>query len=230
MTSDKLFHMKSDFDLITFDCYGTLIDWEGGIVSAFQTEAAKDNVSLDRDKIIEAYMREEPAVESSSYRAYCDVLAETAKRVAARLGWSITEDRAAFLPASLPAWEPFADTNAALERLARRFELGILSNTDDDLIRETMRHFTVNFDLVVTAEQVRSYKPGFAHFQEGLARAGERRVLHAAQSYFHDVVPASKLKLPVVWVNRKSEKAFEGGPQPSAEVSNLTELADLLGA
>ncbi|HEX5736295.1 MAG TPA: HAD-IA family hydrolase [Blastocatellia bacterium] len=222
--------MKFDFDLITFDCYGTLIDWEGGIINAFQTEAAKDGVSLDRVEIIQAYMQEERAVESASYRAYSDVLAETAKRVAARLGWSITEERAAFLPASLPAWEPFADTNEALERLAGRFELGILSNTDDDLIRATARHFTVKFDPVVTAEQVRSYKPGFAHFQEGLARAGEKRMLHAAQSYFHDVVPASLLKIPVVWVNRKSERAFEDGPQPSAEVSNLRELADLLGA
>lgn len=230
MTSDKPFHMKFDFDLITFDCYGTLIDWEGGIINAFQTEAAKDGVSLDRVEIIQAYMQEERAVESASYRAYSDVLAETAKRVAARLGWSITEERAAFLPASLPAWEPFADTNEALERLAGRFELGILSNTDDDLIRATARHFTVKFDPVVTAEQVRSYKPGFAHFQEGLARAGEKRMLHAAQSYFHDVVPASLLKIPVVWVNRKSERAFEDGPQPSAEVSNLRELADLLGA
>lgn len=230
MTSDKPFHMKIDFDLITFDCYGTLIDWEGGIVNAFQTEAAKDGVSLEGDQIVEAYMQEEPAVESASYRAYRDVLAETALRVAARLGWSITEDRAAFLPASLPAWEPFADTNAALERLARKFELGILSNTDDDLIRATARHFTVKFDLVITAEQVRSYKPGLAHFQEGLARAGEKRLLHAAQSYFHDVVPASFLKIPVIWVNRKSESAFEGGPNPSAEVSNLRELADLVGA
>ncbi len=230
MISDKLFHMKFDFDLITFDCYGTLIDWEGGIVNAFQTEAAQDGLSLDREEIIRAYMQEEPAVESASYRAYRDVLAETALRVAARLGWPISEDRAAFLPASLPAWQPFADTNAALERLARKFELGILSNTDDDLIRATMRHFTVEFGFVVTAEQVRSYKPGFAHFQEGLARAGEKRMLHAAQSYFHDVVPASKLKIPVIWVNRKAETAFEGGPQPSAEVSNLTELAALLGA
>lgn len=222
--------MNFDFDLITFDCYGTLIDWEGGIVNAFQTEAARDGLSLDREQIIKAYMEEEPAVESAVYRAYRDVLAETAQRVAARLGWKITPNRAAFLPASLPDWQPFADTNAALERLARKCKLGILSNTDDDLFRATARHFPVEFDLIVTAEQVKSYKPGFAHFQEGMARAGERRMLHAAQSYFHDVVPASKLKIPVIWVNRKAESAFEGGPQPSAEVRNLRELVDLLGA
>src|SRR5687767_1647269 len=125
--------MRFDFDLITFDCYGTLIDWEGGIVTAFQTEAAEDGLSLDREQIIKTYMQEEPTVEFDGYRAYRDVLAETALRVADGLGWQITEDRAAFLPASLPAWQPFADTNAALERLARKFQLGILSNTDDDL-------------------------------------------------------------------------------------------------
>jgi putative hydrolase of the HAD superfamily len=222
--------MKVDFDLITFDCYGTLIDWEGGIANAFQTEAARDGLQLDREQIIKAYMEEESAVESAEYRAYRDVLSEAAQRVAARLGWQITADRAVFLPASLPAWRPFDDTNPALERLARKFQLGILSNTDDDLIDATIRHFTVGFDPIVTAQQVRSYKPAFAHFQEGLARADGKRMLHAAQSYFHDVVPASKLKLPVIWVNRKRERAFEGGPKPAAEVSNLAELADLLGA
>jgi 2-haloacid dehalogenase/putative hydrolase of the HAD superfamily len=222
--------MKVDFDLVTFDCYGTLIDWEGGIVNAFQTEAARDGLRLDREQIVRAFMQEEPAVEAAEYRAYRDVLSETAQRVAARFGWSISADRAVFLPASLPSWQPFADTNASLERLARKFQLGILSNTDDDLIAETIKHFTVGFDVIVTAQQVRSYKPAFAHFREGLSRAGERRMLHAAQSYFHDVVPASKLGLAVVWVNRKAERAIEGGPQPDGEVSNLAELADLLGA
>ena len=223
-------YMKFDFDLITFDCYGTLIDWEGGIATAFQTEAAHDGLQFDREQIIKAYMEVEPAVESAEYRPYREVLAETAQRVAARLGWPITADRAGFLPASLPAWQPFVDTNPAIERLARKFQLGILSNTDDDLISATIRHFTAGFDVIVTAQQVRSYKPAFAHFQEGLRRAGERRMLHAAQSYFHDVVPARKLGLPVIWVNRKAESAFEGGPQPDGEVTNLAELADLLGA
>ena len=117
-------------------------------------------------------MMEEPAVESASYRAYRDVLAETALRVAARLGWSITEDRAAFLPASLPAWQPFADTNAALERLARKFELGILSNTDDDLIRATARHFTVKFDLVVTARAGQIIQAGLRTFSRGSGARG----------------------------------------------------------
>jgi 2-haloacid dehalogenase/putative hydrolase of the HAD superfamily len=221
--------LKGDFDIITFDCYGALIDWENGIVSAFQSEAARDGLALDASDIISAYMAEEPAVESQQYRPYREVLAQTAHRVAARLGWKIELDRAGFLAASLPDWRPFPDTNAALERLARRFQLGILSNVDDDLLAATRRHFTVSFDLVVTAEQVKSYKPGLAHFREAMARAGGKRLLHAAQSYFHDMVPARELNIPVVWVNRKGERAAEGGPPPTYEVRDLAALADLLG-
>jgi 2-haloalkanoic acid dehalogenase type II len=220
--------MTEPFDIITFDCYGTLIDWEAGIISAFQSEAAKDLVELRGDQIIEAYAAEEPAVESASYRSYRQVLGETARRVAAKLGWNLPAERAGFLAASLPEWRPFPDTNPALERLARRFTLGILSNIDDDLLTATRRHFPVAFDLIVTAQQVKSYKPGVAHFKEALVRAGEKRLLHAAQSYFHDVVPTSKLAIPVVWVNRKGSAVEPGGPVPTHEVRNLTELANLL--
>ncbi|HWP43326.1 MAG TPA: haloacid dehalogenase, partial [Blastocatellia bacterium] len=129
----------------------------------------------------------------------------------------------------VPAWTPFADTNAALERLASRFELGILSNIDDDILDATRKHFTVDFALVVTAEQVRSYKPGHAHFLEAKRRAGARRLLHAAQSYFHDVVPASQLGIPVVWVNRNAETIPEGGARPTYEVPDLASLAGTLG-
>jgi len=221
---------SSDFDIITFDCYGTLIDWEGGIINAFQSEAARDGLALDGDQIIAAYSAEEPKVESESYRSYREVLTETARLVGSRLGWNIASERASFLAQSLPEWKPFADTNAALERLACKFQLGILSNVDDDLLAGTRRHFTVQFDLIVTAQQVRSYKPGFAHFNEAMARVPGKRLLHAAQSYFHDVVPCAALGIPVVWVNRKGERPLPGGPLPTHEVRNLSELADLLGA
>jgi 2-haloacid dehalogenase/putative hydrolase of the HAD superfamily len=158
------------------------------------------------------------------------VLTETARLVGSRLGWKISGERADFLAQSLAEWKPFADTNASLERLARKFQLGILSNTDDDLLTGTRRHFTVQFDLIVTAQQVSSYKPGFAHFNEALARLSGKRLLHAAQSYFHDVVPCAALGIPVVWVNRKGERPGPGAPSPTHEVRNLSELADLLGA
>lgn len=222
--------MAESFDIITFDCYGTLIDWEAGIISAFGSEAAKDGVELRDDQIIQAYSAEEPAVESGPYRSYREVLGETALRVAARLEWNLPAERAGFLSASLPGWKPFADTNPALERLARRFRLGILSNVDGDLLAATRRHFTVDFDLIVTAQQVRSYKPGRAHFEEAQARASDARLLHAAQSYFHDVVPARQLGIPIVWVNRKGEVIEPGGPIPDHEVKTLSDLADFLGA
>jgi 2-haloacid dehalogenase/putative hydrolase of the HAD superfamily len=217
-----------DFDLITFDCYGTLIDWEGGIVAAFQSEAAHHGLAIEADRIIEAYMATEPQVESDTYMPYRDVLARTAEKVAERLGWHTVPENAGFLAASLPGWRPFADTNHALERLSRRFRLGILSNIDDELLRATLRHFTVTFDLIITAEQVQSYKPAHAHFVEARRRTGQKRWLHAAQSYFHDVIPASQLHIPVAWVNRKSERANSGGPEPTYEVRNMAQLADLL--
>jgi 2-haloalkanoic acid dehalogenase type II len=220
-------HQTKHF-LITFDCYGTLIDWETGIAHAFQSEAARDGRQLDESRIISAYLAEEAVVEAQFYRPYRGVLAETARRVAARLDWPITEERANFLPSSLPSWLPFPDTNPALERLSRRYRLGILSNTDDDLLRASIGHLTVEFDLIVTAEHVQSYKPGMAHFEQCRLRLGDKSQIHAAQSYFHDIVPASKLNIPVVWVNRKGEIIEKGGPRPTHEVNNLSELADLL--
>lgn len=222
------FGMPTDFDVITFDCYSTLIDWERGMVSAFQREASRDGVTLDADQIIAAYMSEELQVESGAYKPYREVLRETAVRVAARLGWKLAPERSDFLSSSLIDWMPFADTNPALERLAGRYRLGILSNIDDDLLAGTLKHFTVQFDLIVTAQQLRSYKPGSAHFEQALARTKGERLLHAAQSYFHDVVPASRLGIPVVWVNRNNSVPEPGGPLPTHEVRNLAELADFL--
>jgi 2-haloalkanoic acid dehalogenase type II len=217
------------FDVVTFDCYGTLIDWEGGIASAFLREAAEDGVVLDRSRIIAAYHELEPEVEAFEYRSYREVLTATAIRVAQRLGWPLTEDRARFLPESLPGWKPFPDTNTALRRLAAAgHRLGILSNVDDDLLGGTRRHFPVPFDFVVTAQQVRSYKPAHAHFVEARRRIGGARWLHAAQSFFHDVVPARRLGIPVAWINRKAERPLDDVP-PDAELRDLTELADWLG-
>jgi 2-haloacid dehalogenase/putative hydrolase of the HAD superfamily len=213
-------------DIVTFDCYGTLIDWEAGIIAAFQAEAARDGVSLLPDDIISAYMAEEPVVEVESFRLYRDVLGETALRVANRLGWKLARERAGFLAASMREWKPFDDTGPALLRLAKHFSLGILSNVDDDLLAETRKQLSVEFELIVTAERVGSYKPGQAHFREALTRTRGRRLIHAAQSYFHDVIPACELGIPVVWVNRKGERAE--GPRPTQEVKDLLELAELL--
>jgi 2-haloalkanoic acid dehalogenase type II len=222
--------MTRAYNVVTFDCYGTLIDWEDGIVSAFTREAAADGVSIDRSRIIGAYHEVEPTVEAERYESYRDVLARTARRVAGRLGWELSEERSRFLPESLPDWSPFPDTNPALVDLAAAgYRLGILSNVDDDLLERTRTHFPVDFEIIVTAAQVRSYKPAPGHFLEARRRIGAARWLHAAQSWFHDVVPAHELGIPVAWVNRKSERRSEDS-EPDAEVADLTGLADWLEA
>jgi 2-haloalkanoic acid dehalogenase type II len=216
------------YDVVTFDCYGTLIDWESGITAAFLDAAREDGLALDQDAVLAAYHAIEPVVEAEPFRPYREVLAETARWVAARLGWRLAEERSGFLAASLPSWQPFPDTNPALERLAAAgYRLGILSNVDDDLLAGTRRHLTVAFDPIVTAQQVGSYKPAHGHFLLARERIGDARWLHAAQSYFHDVVPARALGIPAVWVNRKREPPA-GPARPDREVSTLAELADWL--
>jgi 2-haloalkanoic acid dehalogenase type II len=216
------------YDVVTFDCYGTLIDWERGITAAFERAARADGVSLDAAAVLAAYHEVEPAVQSGAFRRYRDVLADVARRVADRLGWTLAGPRAAFLAESVPDWPPFPDTNPALGRLAAAgYRLGILSNVDDDLLEGTRRHFAVPFEFWVTAEQVRAYKPARPHFDRGLERVGGARWLHAAQSAFHDVAPARALGIPVAWINRKGERPTEAA-RPDREFRTLTELADWL--
>lgn len=220
--------MTRPYDVVTFDCYGTLVDWEAGITTAFRDAAATDGVALDAGSVLAAYADLEPAVEAEAYRPYRDVLTETARRVARRLGWALPEERAGFLAESLAGWPLFPDTNPALEHLSHSgCRLGILSNVDDDLLAASRRHFTVGFDLVVTAAQVRAYKPAHNHFLAARRAIGERRWLHAAQSYFHDVIPARALGIPVAWINRKGETSTDGG-LADREFRTLAELADWL--
>ncbi|HVR37557.1 MAG TPA: HAD family hydrolase [Thermoanaerobaculia bacterium] len=220
--------MERQYDIITFDCYGTLIDWEGGISDAFLRAAREDGIDLRREEILKAYALIEPVVERERYRTYKEVLTETAGRVAHALGWPLAYERATFLISSLPQWKPFADTNPALERLRNAgYKLGILSNIDDDLLASTRKHFTVDFDLIITAQQVHSYKPGHAHWIAARERIGNARWLHAAQSNYHDVVPTNALGIANAWVNRHGETALPNGT-PTHEVRNLAGLADLL--
>ena len=221
--------MDRKFDIITFDCYGTLIDWENGIADAFLRAAREDGIDLRREEILSAYELIEPVVEREYYRLYRDVLTEAAARVAHALGWRLDYERGTFLVTSVSGWLPYDDTNAALERLhAAGYRLGILSNVDDDLLAATRRHFTVEFDLVITAERVHSYKPAPGHFQTARDRIGDARWLHAAQSNFHDIVPANALAVPTAWVNRRGDSPIPGGTPTFAEVRDLAQLAALL--
>jgi 2-haloalkanoic acid dehalogenase type II len=218
----------SRFDVLTFDCYGTLIDWERGIAEAFAAAARADGVTLELAAILRAYHAIEPAVQAERYRRYRDVLALTARAVAERLDWALASGREAFLPESLPTWPPFPDTNDALRRLrAAGHRLAILSNVDDDLLAGTRRHLTVEFDFVVTAQQVGSYKPAPGHFLAARARIGPARWLPIAQSYFHDVQPARAHGIPTAWINRKAERPLDAGG-PDHEFRTLAEAADAL--
>jgi 2-haloalkanoic acid dehalogenase type II len=161
------------FDVVTFDCYGTLIDWEAGIGDWLEAAASRAGVALDRRRALDLYAQTEPAVEAETYRSYRDVLAESARRVAQGLGWSLSEQDSRGLAASLPDWKPFPDTNPALRKLtAAGYRLGILSNVDDDLLAGTRRHLGVAFDILVTAGQVRPTSPRPATSKRRAGRSG----------------------------------------------------------
>lgn len=192
--------------LLTFDCYGTLIDWEGGILAALRTAYA-EAAAVDDELLLGKFHAAQNRLKTSEYRPYRQLLTETAMEVARVNGWDTSVELAAGVPASIPSWQPFPDTNPALSRLADGgVTLGILSNIDDDLLAGTLKHFNVEFGLLGTAQRLRSYKPAAPHFERGREwAAGFDRWLHVAQSLFHDVVPATSLGIPVLWVNRKAE-------------------------
>jgi 2-haloalkanoic acid dehalogenase type II len=216
------------FDVVTFDCYGTLIDWEAGIGDWFEKAAARSGFHLDRRRALDLYARTEPAVEAEAFRPYREVLAESARRIGEEMGWRLSDQETKGLAASLPDWQPFPDTNPALRRLAAAgYRLGILSNVDDDLLAGTRRHLEVPFDILITAGQVRSYKPAHGHFEEARRQIGPLRWLHAAQSRFHDVVPCRELGIPVAWINRRAEPA-RPDVLPDVEVRTVGDLASRL--
>ena len=218
------------YSAVTFDCYGTLIDWETGIARAFERVAARAGVAIDPLRAVRVHSEVEPTLEAEPWRLYRDVLSVAAIEIARRFDWTITREEARFLPDSVPEWEPFPDTGAALARLAAAgFRLGILSNVDDDLLAATLSRFDVRFDFTVTAERVRSYKPGPAHFTAARALVGDTPWLHAAQSHFHDVVPAKALGIPAAWINRKGEVA-PPDIRADHEFRDLAGLADWLTA
>jgi 2-haloacid dehalogenase len=210
----------------TFDCYGTLIDWNAGIRAGIESLWGVDRT----DELLALYHELEPQVEAEQYRSYAEVLTLTLVRVAQEAGLGIPEGESDVLPRTLPEWPPFPEVPDALEELRRRgWQLAALSNTDRDLIAASERRLGVSFDIVVTAEDVGSYKPEHAHWERffELTTADREHHVHVAQSHFHDVVPATELELRTVWINRLRE---EGEPRPTAELPDLERLPDTLDA
>ena len=219
-------------EFVTFDCYGTLIDWETGVYEAFQKEADRDGFTIDRDQLIPRFIEIQRDIQRGSYELYAEVLRRAAVRVAGELGWELEPSRSNFLPDSVPRWMPFRETNAQLERFAKKYEVGILANVDDKLLGATRRHFRPDFDLVVTAQQVRSYKPDPAHFKECARRMDDKkkRWVHIASGYPTDVEPCLKQRVPVIWVNRGGEELESGQKKPTGEVKSFRDAAKLLDA
>jgi len=223
--------LPKKIEWVTFDVYGTLIDWEDGIFDAFSKEADRDGFTIERDQLIPLFMETEKEIEGGSYELYAEVLRRTAVRLSRELEWPLEPSRSGFLPDSVQRWRPFRETNPTLEKLKKKFQIGLISNIDDKLLGQTRRHMPVDFDLVVTAQQVRSYKPDPAHFTEAERRMGTKKGwVHVAASYYHDVVPCVKQRVPVIWANRARQSLEPNQKKPTAEVHNLRESAKLLGA
>ena len=215
---------------VSFDVYGTLIDWETGAWEAFEKQATRDGISLKRDDVVARFLQYQQEIKAGSYELYAEVLRRTALRIAKDLDWELEPSRSGFLPDSVARWKPFKETNPALTKLKKSFEVGLISNIDDKLLGLTRRHLPIDFDLVVTAQQVRSYKPEPAHFTECARRVGGKRGwVHVAASHYHDIAPCVKARVPVIWVNRNKETLDSSQKKPTAEVPNLKEAAKLLG-
>jgi 2-haloacid dehalogenase len=224
--------LPKNLTFVSLEVYGTLIDWESGIYEAFQREAERDGFTIERDQLIALFMETQREIMSGSYELYAEVLRRTAVKVAEQLGWELEPVRSSFLPNSIPSWPAFRDTNALLERLKKKYQIGLIANIDDKLLGATRRHFRVDFDLVVTAQQVRSYKPDPAHFKECKRRIGSKtRWIHVATGLETDVLPCIKTRVPVIWVDRKKEgfPASQRG-KPTEIVKDLRSAVKLLGA
>ncbi len=222
----------SRFEILTFDCYGTLIDWEAGILPVLRAVLAAHGKNVSDSSLLKFYGDFEEGAEREPYRPYREVLASVVQQFGAELGFSPTKQEELSLPESLARWEPWPDTVSALKQLKKHYRLAILSNIDDELFAGTRPKLGVEFDEVVTAQQAKAYKPSLKIFELALDRikVPRDRILHVGQSVYHDVIPAQKLGLRTVWVNRPSARAGVGAvklasAKPDLTVTSLEDLA-----
>jgi|SRR5579859_1041452 len=222
------------FELLTFDCYGTLIDWETGILAALRRILSAHNKSVDDATLLKLYGDFEQFSEHGPYRPYREVLRSVVNQFGVEFQFTPTTAESNFLADSLSSWSSWPDTVEALRKLKTRYRLVILSNIDDDLFAVTSPKLGVDFDEVITAQQAHAYKPSLKIFELALRRIDSpaHRVLHVGQSVYHDVVPAQALGLATVWVNRPSARPGIGAvksadAQPDITVTSLSELAEL---
>jgi 2-haloacid dehalogenase len=210
----------------TFDCYGTLIDWNAGIGGVLERLYGVEQAPA----LLDRYHELEPEVQAEEYRSYAEVLTLTLERLAGEVGYGLPEGESGILASSLPDWPPFAEAPDALEELRRRgWRLAILSNSDRELIAASQRTLGVPFDIVVVAEDVRSYKPAPGHWERffEVTTAERDRHVHVGASLYHDIAPARELGLRTVWINRRDEQA---DPEPDRELPDLAALPGALDA
>ena len=224
------------FDVLTFDCYGTLIDWEAGLLAALR-DALPGTDEVRDDALLEAYAGHEAEAERPPYRSYREVLATGLRGVAADLGLEVADDAVARFSESVRDWPAFPDSAEALARLRGRYRLGVITNCDTDLFAASNEKLGVTFDWVVTAALARSYKPALTGFELAFETIDvpRERILHVAQSLFHDHVPAKQLGLTSVWIDRRHDRPGAGAtPQaeaaPDASYPSMLASADAVSA
>jgi len=217
-----------DYDLILFDCYGTLIDWESGILAALSPVFNSRGLDIADDEALEAYAALEAATESSGYRPYRTVLADVLKGLGNKFGYNPSEEECDSFSDSVKFWPPFVDSSAALLILKKNYKLAVLSNIDDDLFTHSENLLGIKFDHVFTAQTIGSYKPDLRNFEYAINKLclPRERILHVAQSLFHDIEPASKFGLSTAWINRRQHKSGAGATPPSQARPDL-EFPDL---
>ena len=224
------------FGVLTFDCYGTLIDWERGLLAAMRSVLDPHGVDATDEDLLERYARHEAALEAGRYLRYREVLARGLAGVAGELGVTPSAEELAAFGGSVVEWPAFPDSADALARLRSRYALVVITNCDDDLFAASNRRLGVEFAQVITAQQAGSYKPSLRNFELAFERidAPQARILHVAQSLFHDHVPAKALGLSTVWVNRRHDRPGSGATPPAAAtpdlvVPDMASLAHLAG-
>lgn len=224
------------FECLSFDCYGTLIDWETGIWSALRPILEAHDVEVSRDDLLTLYAKAETEIEAGPYRLYREVLKGVLSKMAGQLGFEPSQGELESFSLSVMNWPAFPDSPQSLRALAIPYRLIILSNIDDDLFGFSQKLLGVEFDHVFTAQQIGSYKPSPRNFEYLIQQAGvaQHKILHVAQSLFHDIAPAKDMGLPTVWVNRRQGLPGSGATPPAEAtpdwtVPDLRSLAVLTG-
>ncbi|GLY47938.1 haloacid dehalogenase type II [Lentzea sp. NBRC 102530] len=221
------------FKALSFDCYGTLIDWEAGLVAVLSPWAREQGLALSDEELLRAYASAEASVAATEFALYPDLLAAAFRRTGSELGREVDDSWAERLGSSVPDWPAFPDSAEALARLRSRYQLIILSNVHRAGFAGSNRHLRGDFAAIITAEDVGAYKPAENHFRaldKTLASLGIARseLLHVAQSLFHDHVPARREGLRSVWINRRHDRPGWGAtPEPSGEFSYDLEFGSM---